>query len=213
MNNKKNEPHESASKGTRENTRITGGIPEKGDNNTALDKMMMEHIRGEIIERLSQVETFNFNTHKSNIEKYLLAYKENRFARKGLTWGVDFIRKVHDAAEAYFDTERAKLSKRYICIDTLENLPHAEAELISDIVWTKESAQAFCLNLVVSLRRQTLEIKRENTRFINEVLEDKRLSESDKYYYRYVEELDNSIFEIKMKIIDEELTKALLGAL
>lgn len=208
MNNKKNEPHESACKGTCENTSITGGIPEKGGNTMALSDKEIECIKAEVLDKMTQCETVNFNAINVGIEKNLVANKDNLYAQEGLAYIKNFNQKIHDTIMNFYKSEKAKLSNHNIDSDKPEyKVTSVDTDWISTLTWTKKSMPQHCQDVVLSAKQNASQYKLEaKIREFQAFLSD-RTSERDKFYCSYHSEVSNYLYDIQMKIIHKEYSK------
>lgn len=179
----------------------------------ALKKLEKEIIMAELIGRTNKLETIDFNAAKEDIKKQLVKNSDNKYAQEGLSFMRNLMEHLYDATTDYLKKKGKKLSSHYIFVVTMDiHLPPENPNWLSNMVWTEEAKQEFCIRTVRSLKKRLIQNQRDFTRFVNTASKDKTLSASDKYYYRYYKELNNSIYEIKMKILDEEYAKLLQGA-
>ena len=206
MNNKKNEPHESACKGTCENTSITGGIPEKGVNTMALSDKEIECIKAEVLDKMTQCETVNFNAINVGIEKNLVANKDNLYAQEGLKFIRKFNQKMHDAVMKFL--ERDKLLNYPIVSDIPEyEMTLEDTDWISSLVWTKESKPRYCRDVVLSAKQNVRQHQIDVANLEIQALFSDTTSEHDKFYCSYYSKVSFCLYDILMKIIHKEYSK------
>lgn len=179
----------------------------------SLTNFQKEQIKAELIARTNYLETTDFNAAKEDIEKQLAKNSDNKYAQDGLSFMKDLIEHLHTAAMYCLEKEDDKLSREYTLIGKMDaELPPENPNWLSHMVWTEESKQEFCIKQARFMRTLLIGNHREFTREVNKYLKDKTLSESDKYYCRYYKELNNSIYDVKRKILDAECSKLLQGA-
>lgn len=208
MNNKKNEPHESACKGTYENTSITGGIPEKGVNTMALSDKEIECIKAEVLDKMTQCETVNFNAINVGIEKNLVANKDNLYAQEGLKFIRKFNQKMHDAVMKFLKMERDKLLNYPIVSDIPEyEMTLEDTDWISSLVWTQESKPRYCRDVVLSAKQNVRQHQIDVANLEIQALFSDTTSEHDKFYCSYYSKVSFCLYDILMKIIHKEYSK------
>lgn len=204
MNNKKNEPHESACKGTREHT----CIPEKGGNTMALNDKEIECIKAEVLDKLRQYETINFNSADVGIEKILAANKDNLYAQEGLKFIRKFNQKMHDAIMKFLKMERDKLLNYPIVSDIPEHeMTLEDTDWISSLVWTKESKPRYCRDVVLSAKQKVRQHQIDVASLEIQALFSDTTSEHDKFYCSYYRKVSFCLDDILMEIIHKEYSK------
>lgn len=204
MNNKKNELHESACKGTREHT----CIPEKGGNTMALNDKEIECIKAEVLDKLRQYETIDFNAVDVSIEKILAANKDNLYAQEGLKFIRKFNQKMYDAIMKFLKMERDKLLNYPIVSDIPEyEMTLEDTDWISSLVWTKESKPRYCRDVVLSAKQNVRQFKIDVASLEIQALFSDTTSEHDKFYCSYYRKVGFCLYDILMKIIHKEYSK------
>lgn len=179
----------------------------------ALSLVKKEIIKAALVQKIGYFETVDVLLARKDIDNCAALNKDNKFAQEGFSFMKDFHLKIYNATMELLIEEEAKLSKRYMPLSVPDvDLPPKNIDWIPELVWTEEAKREFCLSAVLTLREQSITKKRDIIHRINKEMRLKTLSESDKYYYRYYKDITNRIYEIRMKIIDEEYSKLLQGA-